>query len=311
MNLLNEVKYFVPRYLDTLGLDDKVTFGLEIEFEDLLLDIAQDEIFKLPVDEGWNVVLEQTVDPFQGHSTFIHGGECNSPICMDEIDEVTTWKELKIVCDKLKELGAHCGDLSGGHIHIGAQIFEANKNYLANFLKLWMIYENVIYQMGYAGNGPRSIIGDNAKKMDYLLKEIIWEIDDTDDYYSLVTKLTRIFSEGSYGINFNKVKYDAFLLDNTIEFRYPNGSLIPFVWQNNVNFITSLIKYAKSDDFDINLINYKIVNDDLLANDIDDALDLINLIYDNDRDKLAFLSQYLGYCNSENNFLLKTRKPMN
>ena len=311
MNLLKEVKYFVPRYLDTLGLDDKVTFGLEIEFEDLLLDIAQDEIFKLPVDEGWNVVLEQTVDPFQGHSAFIHGGECNSPICMDEIDEVTTWKELKIVCDKLKELGAHCGDLSGGHIHIGAQIFEANKNYLANFLKLWMIYENVIYQMGYAGKGPRSIIDDNAKKMDYLLKEIIWEIDDTDDYYSLVTKLTRIFSEGSYGINFNKVKYDAFLLDNTIEFRYPNGSLIPFVWQNNVNFITSLIKYAKSDDFDINLINYKIVNDDLLANDIDDALDLINLIYDNDRDKLAFLSQYLGYCNSENNFLLKTRKPMN
>lgn len=74
MNLLKEVKYFVPRYLDTLGLDDKVTFGLEIEFEDLLLDIAQDEIFKLPVDEGWNVVLEQTVDPFQGHSTFIHGG---------------------------------------------------------------------------------------------------------------------------------------------------------------------------------------------------------------------------------------------
>ena len=230
---------------------------------------------------------------------------------MDEIDEVTTWKELKIICDKLKELGAHCGDLSGGHIHIGAQIFEANKNYLANFLKLWMIYENVIYQMGYAGKGPRSIIDDNAKKMNYLLKDVIWDIDDMDDYYALVTKLTRIFSDGAHGINFNKMKYDTFLLDNTMEFRYPNGSLIPFIWQNNVNFITSLIKYAKSDDFDINLINYKIVNDDLLANDIDDALDLINLIYDNDRDKLAFLSQYLGYCNSERNVLLRTRKPMN
>ena len=309
MNLLNEVKYFVPRYLDTLGLDDKVTFGLEIEFEDLLLDIAQDEIFKLPVDEGWNVVLEQTVDPFQGHSTFIHGGECNSPICMDEIDEVTTWKELKIVCDKLKELGAHCGELSGGHIHIGAQIFEANKNYLANFLKLWMIYENVIYQMGYAGKGPRSVIDDNAKKMNYLLKDVIWDIDDMDDYYALVTKLTRIFSDGAHGINFNKMKYDTFLLDNTMEFRYPNGSLIPFVWQNNVNFITKLINYAKSNDFDNDFINFRIVNDNLLSyNNV--ALELANLIFNSDREKLYFLYQYLGYCNSERNALVKTRKSM-
>lgn len=311
MDLLKQAKDFVPFYLDTLNLDKKITFGMEIEFEGLLLEIAQDEVFKLPVDEGWEVVLEQTVDPFYGHSVVTHGGECDSPICMDDIDEVTTWIELKIVCDKLKELGAYCGDLSGGHIHIGAQIFEGNKNYLINFLKLWIIYENVIYKMGYAGKEPRSLIYENAKKICFLLRDIIWEIDDTSDYYTLVSKLIRIFNDGINGINFMKMKYETFLYDNTIEFRYPNGSLEPFIWQNNVNFIIKLINYAKSDDFDIDLINYRIINDDLLVCRDDKALELANLIYSNDRDKLAFLYQYLGYCNNESNNLKSKKKMIN
>ena len=303
MNLLKEVKFFTPHYLESLHLDNNVTFGLEIEFEKLLLDIAVDEIFKLPIDEGWRVVFEQTVDPFQGHAGVIHGGECNSPICMDEIDEVTSWKELKIVCDKLN-------DLSGGHINIGSQIFMGNAKYLTNLLKIWLVYEDIIYKMGYAGRNARSIIGDNAKKLKLILKDMIWEIDDTCDYYSLVTKLARAFSNGAYGINFNKMKYDTFLFDNTIEFRYPNGTLEPFIWQNNVNFIVKLINYAKSNNFDNDFINYKIINEDFMNSCDDNALELANLIFNNDREKLYFLYQYLGYCNKKNKFE-RMRKPMN
>ena len=313
MNLLKEVKYFVPCYLDTLGLDDKVTFGMEVEFEDLLLDIAKEEIYNLPISKDWGVDTELSVNPLgiTSHNLTLYGGEVISPICMEQIDEVTTWKELKIICDKLKELGAHCDELSGGHIHIGAQIFEGNQNYLVNFLKLWIIYESVIYQMGYASKGPRSSIYEMAKKMRFLLRDMIWKFDDSVTYSSLVEKLIRAFNKRDGGVNFLYMKDDELALGNTIEFRYPNGSLIPFIWQNNVNFITKLIKYAKSDDFDVDLINFRIVNDNLLSYSIDDALELANLIFNSDREKLYFLYQYLGYCNSENNILLKTRKPMN
>ena len=313
MSLLNEVKYFVPCYLDSLGLDDKVTFGMEVEFEELLFDIAKEEVYKLPINKDWVVATELSVDPSRNttHHSTLYGGEVASPVCMEQIDEITTWKELKLVCNKLKELGGFCNDLAGGHIHIGAQIFEGNKNYLANFLKLWIVYESVIYQMGYAGNGPRSSIFNYAKKMRFLLRDMIWEFDDSVTYASLVEKAIGAFDKKDYGINFLNMKDDEWALGNTIEFRYPNGSLIPFIWQNNVNFITKLIKYAKSDDFDVDLINFRIVNDNLLSYSIDDALELANLIFNSDREKLYFLYQYLGYCNSENNILLKTRKPMN
>lgn len=105
-------------------------------------------------------------------------------------------------------------------------------------------------------------------------------------------------------VNFCNVKkdmYDYFHIENTIEFRCPNGTLNPIIWQNNVNFFIKLLTYCKGSYFDNEIIdkrheiNLDIYNNLELYNEIylNQALELCDLIFTNNTDKVYFLKQYL------------------
>lgn len=85
---------------------------------------------------------------------------------------------------------------------------------------------------------------------------------------------------------------------NTIEFRSPNGTLEPVIWQNNINFFTKMLIYCKSGDFDEDIVEKRLEfnNQDLYLYRqifLTQALELTDLIFDNNLDKIYFLRQYL------------------
>ena len=87
---------------------------------------------------------------------------------------------------------------------------------------------------------------------------------------------------------------------NTIEFRSPNGTLEEVIWQNNINFFGKLIEAALNTDLDMEKINYYIdmVKTDDLINEyskvnFSNALELADMIFEKNIDKLTFLKQYI------------------
>ena len=54
--------------------------------------------------------------------------------------------------------------------------------------------------------------------------------------------------------------YKTYQKDNTIEFRFPNGTLNPIIWQNNINVFTKMMLYVQSGSVNQNLLDDRISN---------------------------------------------------
>ena len=68
-------------------------------------------------------------------------------------------------------------------------------------------------------------------------------------YWDIVKKLSSITR--NQAVNFKNIgSYEK----DTIEFRCPNGTLNPVIWQNNINLFVHLLEYAKSPDFNYDVI---------------------------------------------------------
>ena len=83
---------------------------------------------------------------------------------------------------------------------------------------------------------------------------------------------------------------------STIEFRNPNGCLNPIIWQNNVNFFTRLLMYCSRSDFDMDKV-LKRKKEEIYFNNyhkafFEQAVELADMIFDNNLDKINFLKQY-------------------
>lgn len=289
---LQEFLYYLNNYYlklrNKLNFEYSITFGVEIEAEDCKFNIIKNKINILFPNNSWTVKCDETLK---------NGIEIASPLLHNEEGY---FKDLNAVCLILNEYAQifeHCG----GHIHIGAHIFEGKKQYILNLIKLWAVYENIIYRFGYGeflSNRPeievfaKPIRNKLLKSYDKLIEEKHLSIEDIIDEVSLRRKQAINFDNAT---NFSQVRYR-----NTIEFRNPNGTLNPVIWQNNINFFVNLIKYAKSDRFDLDLIERRLKTQGIgmnlkLYNEIylEQALELSDMIFDNNLDKIYFLRQYL------------------
>ena len=284
LNLLNQY-YLTLR--DNLNIDKNNTFGFEIEFEDALIDnifyYLQDYLNK-----AW-IVREDGSIPT--------GGEVNTPVLYDTR---RCWNELYDVCEILKKhaiIGPNCG----GHIHIGAQIVENDKNFF-KIIKTWTAFEEIIYRFSsgeFTHSRPNIIM--YASPISKMLHE-----NNVQNRISVIKKL--LLDSKVDGISMKSTSFKEYITGNTIEIRCPNGSYNPIVLQNNLNFFIKFFEYSKSKynediiNYEINrniakYNNYQITDYDLLEsyNDIylEKALLLSDLIFDNNLDKLYFLRQYL------------------
>lgn len=280
-------------YRDKLNLN-KATFGFEIECENIKTEKIGLILAKNNLSD-WSLLDDTSLQD---------GMEITSSILYDKLN---CWEHLKKTCDILKKY-AFIGNNSGGHIHVGADILCSKKYNYLNFLKMWICYENIIYRFGYGEylNKRNSI--SYAKPLSNILMNDYSEVENM----SLQQILSKITYGKYYAVNFSNVKpLSKFAIKNTIEFRCPNGSLNEIIWQNNVNFFIKLLLYCKSNRFDSDKIDRRInYNKNTygeffleIYNEIylDQALELSDMIFSNNLDKIYFLRQYLkdfSVCNS-------------
>ena len=290
---LQDLLFYLDDYYlslrDELGLSEDVTFGLELEFEYAMQKRIEDKLWDTGLFSEWITKID---------TSLTDGAEINSPILKDE---KKSWEQLQTVCDIVSP-NAKIGSHSGGHIHIGAQTLGANPESWINFAGLWAAYENIIFRFGY-GNFLtfRETMDDYSKTIspsmrnDYEYLKGLSEVSLKD--------VIRTLDYGKYcAVNLNHVvNPDRLITSNTIEFRCPNGTLDATIWQNNVNLFTKLLRYATSKDFDEDTINrrweqikdkftYLRWYDEIY---LSQALELCDLIFDNNLDKVYFLKQYL------------------
>ncbi len=119
-----------------------------------------------------------------------------------------------------------------------------------------------------------------------------------------IDKLIDILAVDRYqGVNFQEV-YDLRTIKegNTIEFRTPNGTFSPVIWQNNVNLLIKLLNYVSSSRYDDDIVSKRMkLNGKKYYNNLelyretflDQALELCDMVFDNNLDKGYFLRQYL------------------
>lgn len=273
----------------SLKLDKNLTFGLEMEFENVINpNLLREDIYNASlVYDGWFVDDDVTLQD---------GKEIISPILKDGEG---AWYDVNYICS-LATLYGKEGNNSAGHVHIGSQVLGKDVDSWYNFVKLWCAYEDIICRFSYNEylNKMPGIrycepkahefnkICNGAKRK---------RIKNRDSFVELFS-ISRAQS-----INFQNVKsvdsHDE--VKNTIEFRCPNGTLNPIIWQNNVNVFAKLLMYASSKDFNEKIVNRRIMinrqKEYSSYNDIflEEALEFCDLIFDNNLDKIYFLRQYL------------------
>lgn len=289
-NLLVLLDDYYLKLRDTLGIDKKNTFGLEIEFENVDVSEFKKEFIKSFPKEDWTTVHD---------CSLMQGLEVNSPVLRDT---KKSWEELETACKIIKKYGS-IGRKAGGHVHVGAHILDNNPNTWLNFIRLWSVYENIIFRFAY-GNylTARPRIREYARPV----SRVFWESYEflNDEELKLVLLMQLIGFKRAQAVNLSNVKYkniEECVFGNTIEFRCPNGTLDGVIWQNNVNLFIKLLSVCKDISLYEDIINkrhneisYKF--DDLKWYDeiyLDQALEFADIIFKNNLDKLYFLKQYL------------------
>lgn len=226
------------------------------------------------------------------------GAEINSPILYDKTE---LWQELRTICETLKAI-SKIGSSSGGHIHVGVQVLGNDKESWKNFIKMWAIYENIIYRFSYGEflTGRSSLKNYASPVADTFLKSLESLSRNNLSFEEMIYGLK---DDRYTGVNLKNATYnEGFRTRNTIEFRCPNGSLESVIWQNNINFFVKLLKYCKKvSNFNNDIIdarqkeNLKKYNSLNWYNEIylEQALELSDMLFNNNLDKIYFLRQYL------------------
>ena len=278
--LLKLLRLYKINYRNSLNLDKKSTFGVEIEFENINPSRVEEMI------NLYNIVNESNWK-FKPERSIINGYEVSSPILTDTKD---SWIKLKDICSIIKNNGGKITDRASSHVHMGDQILDDNITNWLNFLKLYSAYENILYRFSYGEyECERASLYEYAHPIANEIENYLVSTEKPN-IWSLIFFFSSRYKIG--GISVRKP------LMNTIEIRSANGTLNPIIWQNNINFYEHFLRYSTNPNFDVDRINYRMKNQEFSLEsyniiNIEEALELADLIFDNNLDKINFLRQYL------------------
>lgn len=288
--LIVQIENFYLVYRNILNLPSDVTFGTEIEYEGLKKEIADDYIRKNFF--RWTSKSDCSCES---------GGEISSPILQDNTEN---WRELKKICEFLKENKVITNQSAGGHIHIGAHVLGTDVKKWIPFLKVYTAYENVIFRFSHGDkiSGRKKILKYASPIADELFEKL-QKINKTNDISTIAYQV--LLFQRNQALNFNNVQFSDIsngVKKNTLEFRCPNATIEEVVWQNNINTFTKLILCANSSHFDEEFLDFKLENERISSEKeyylysevfLKDALEFVDLVFDNNLDKVYFLRQYI------------------
>lgn len=265
-------------YRDSLSLQEFVTFGIEIEYEKFKREKVDN--YTIRTLKKWHS---------KDDSTLRMGGEVISPILTDSL---TTWKELRKICNYLRKNKVYTKGNAGGHIHVGSHIMNADLEAWRCFLKTYMIYENeLVYFLNGEDKLARRTMSEYAKLVSSTYYKRLDDINEARDlselYYAIM-----LSKKNALSFYYTKLRSTHRDVYNTVEFRSPNGTDNELIWQNNINTITKLMLAARNKKIDEDFLDYKLEKEPDKFALLPKALELIDIIFDNDLDKMYFLKQY-------------------
>ena len=265
-------------YRDSLSLQEFVTFGIEIEYEKFKREKVDN--YTIRTLKKWHS---------KDDSTLKMGGEVTSPILTDSL---TTWKELRKICNYLRKNKVYTKGNAGGHIRVGSHIMNADLEAWRCFLKTYMIYEN---ELVYFLNGEDKLARKSASEYAKLVSSTYYKrLDDINEARDLSELYYPIMLSKKNALSFYYTKLKSTHRDvyNTVEFRSPNSSVNELIWQNNINTVTKLMLAARNKRIDEDFLDYKLEKEPDKFTLLPKALELADIIFDNDLDKMYFLKQY-------------------
>jgi hypothetical protein len=299
-----EIKNINLEYQYKINAKDN-QFGIEIEFANALYSLVEKRLKKAFYYEDnywidskkeedkyktWKLVKDATVQERLEYNKY-KGGEINSPILRND---KKSWEELKEICEILRNTKEILIDENCSvHIHVTKHILNKLEE-IKNLLKLWIIYEDIIYKFSYGEtNEPRRLIYRYAKPYGQE-KDILELINKIDDIETIEDFMKIIHYERKFGLNLSNIIKKI----QTIEKRTSNGTLNEKIIQNDVRFTLNLFNYAKEENFDKEFIQHKIKNykpiflNDSIKENNKKAEELATLIYKDELDKIYFYKQY-------------------
>lgn len=237
-------------YRYDIGLNDKYTFGTEIEFTGVnlerLISILKNK--NLPIryelNHKWGLpkydiwYLDEDCTVTKDVLGCAIGGELSSRIFTDTF---TTWQEIKKVCETLNEANATVSPVCSNHIRVCLSSIKNKPQFFEIFTKLIAIMEEEI-NLFFMGDDYliRETKANYARNLRCHLLDFINTVDfqNPEDYFFEMRKARSglLLFTNRDAINLNDF-YDKQLM----EIRYPNGTLNPKTIQNNINFILKLI----------------------------------------------------------------------
>ena len=275
-----QIKESKLEYRNNVWFNGDVTIGLEIEYENVNKDLVDDyTIMNCPF---WNSSYD---------TTLTNGGEIKAPILTGS---PSNWDELQKICLFLEEHDAVMNENAGGHIHIGSQILRGNIHYWRQFLKMYMIYEKDLlkFLFGEMKEGRKGLYFYAPP----IAKAIYQELDTLNRCTSFEDIFYQVLPKDRNGaINFDNVSLlDSIKrLGNTIEFRSPNGTSKAIIWQNNVNTLVKFLLSFTREEIDEEYLDYRLLNEPSTTSCFEDTLQFIDMIFENNQDKIYFLKQYM------------------
>ena len=331
--LLNRIYESPFLFRNKLNLDNKITFGSEIEVNgvdniEMYKTIKSFNIKHNLIDDDRYLISDDiTVD-----------SEVITPILTDTKDN---WILFKDLFDTLNKTKATIGTNTSSHVHLGTHLINSNQT-LSIFLKMLVVFEPIIFRFGYGYTlVPRDFIKAFPNLSNYATMTspirycaFINALDNNSKdlskrYNKFIAKSLNISSVYKYeNFDFNSIGSKSGIpnIDDHMEVRCFNGSLDPVIVQNNINLIASILHAVLENRIDLDYLNleyqkyskrkinfdrpYEILNgheciaynNELYSFnkvDLNKVMKFTDMVFIHERDKYMFLKQYFKLFNPE------------
>lgn len=269
-------------YRDELTIPKHVNFGLELELD----KIDPDRVYKLVKSEignDWQVKSDVTLT--DGKSA-----EIVSPILHNDKD---TWIILRKVSELLYQLDADY-DKCSFQVNYDGYFLPSVQEKL-DFLKFFSMYEDIVYRFSKGEDCEyRYSLEIYAHPIFSDLKHAVLAMDKGFNFYTPEFIIDTFSGRKRYGVEFKTNNQDL------IEFRTPNMTNNPLLWQNYINTFYHMLVATSNGNYNKEAVEQYIKNVDkmyLLENyeleKKEKALNFCDIIFEDSIDKNSFMQQYL------------------
>lgn len=225
---LIDVKNCEKGKYERIGIDPKITVGIEIEAEGMwsqLINNYEREIWDWKVEEDMSLI---------GGVEIISPVFKDDKICVSEIYQILTM---------MNKLGLETNKRCGGHVHIGANYLENIEQY-KEFFEIYGNAEKIIYLIA---NKPEELPRKSAKdyagpiSVKWKEKNSKYKEPTKKDEFIKIAKEIQVKAK-EYSLNIRNVGSEN---KDTIEFRASNGTLDGDIWVENIKLYARIMQTAK------------------------------------------------------------------